>query len=101
MSELTETVSATDEPSFSFPFCVMIKGSFICRFAILTQLLHHAVFQRIVCLFNQADIFVCVVCVFPAQDNPDSPRHKYNFIADVVEKIAPSVVHIELFRKYV
>lgn len=37
----------------------------------------------------------------PAQDNPDSPRHKYNFIADVVEKIAPSVVHIELFRKYV
>ncbi|CAL8369199.1 serine protease HTRA1A [Gadus morhua] len=34
-----------------------------------------------------------------AHDNPDSPRHKYNFIADVVEKIAPSVVHIELFRK--
>lgn len=32
-------------------------------------------------------------------DNPDSPRHKYNFIADVVEKIAPAVVHIELFRK--
>ncbi|XP_008319801.1 serine protease HTRA1A [Cynoglossus semilaevis] len=34
-----------------------------------------------------------------AQDDPDSPRHKYNFIADVVEKIAPSVVHIELYRK--
>ncbi|KAM4607561.1 serine protease HTRA1A-like [Polymixia lowei] len=34
-----------------------------------------------------------------AQDNPDSPRHKYNFIADVVERIAPSVVHIELYRK--
>ncbi|XP_075870206.1 serine protease HTRA1A-like [Nelusetta ayraudi] len=33
------------------------------------------------------------------QKNPDSPRHKYNFIADVVERIAPSVVHIELFRK--
>ncbi|XP_034464088.1 serine protease HTRA1A [Hippoglossus hippoglossus] len=33
------------------------------------------------------------------QDNPDSPRHKYNFIADVVEIIAPSVVHIELYRK--
>uniref|UniRef100_A0A3Q3W2I2 HtrA serine peptidase 1 n=1 Tax=Mola mola TaxID=94237 RepID=A0A3Q3W2I2_MOLML len=29
----------------------------------------------------------------------DSPRHKYNFIADVVERIAPSVVHIELYRK--
>lgn len=53
--------------------------------------------------FYQADIlfvYLCVHDVFPAQDNPDSPRHKYNFIADVVEKIAPSVVHIELYRKY-
>lgn len=33
------------------------------------------------------------------QEDPDSPRHKYNFIADVVEKIGPAVVHIDLFRK--
>ncbi|XP_041117299.1 serine protease HTRA1B-like isoform X2 [Polyodon spathula] len=33
------------------------------------------------------------------QANPDSLRHRYNFIADVVEKIAPAVVHIELYRK--
>ncbi|XP_076123297.1 serine protease HTRA1B [Alosa pseudoharengus] len=35
------------------------------------------------------------------EENPDSLRHRYNFIADVVEKIAPAVVHIELYRKMV
>lgn len=34
------------------------------------------------------------------QTDPDSPRYKYNFIADVVEKIAPAVVHIELYRMF-
>ncbi|KAL2101952.1 hypothetical protein ACEWY4_003713 [Coilia grayii] len=33
------------------------------------------------------------------EESPDSLRHRYNFIADVVEKIAPAVVHIELYRK--
>ncbi|XP_061562392.1 serine protease HTRA1B-like isoform X2 [Phycodurus eques] len=35
------------------------------------------------------------------QKNPDGLRLKYNFIADVVEKIAPAVVHIELYRKMI
>lgn len=34
------------------------------------------------------------------QKDPDSPRYKYNFIADVVEKISPAVVHIELYRMF-
>uniref|UniRef100_A0A7N8XVQ0 HtrA serine peptidase 3a n=1 Tax=Mastacembelus armatus TaxID=205130 RepID=A0A7N8XVQ0_9TELE len=40
------------------------------------------------------------VSIGGSQVHPSSPRYKFNFIADVVEKIAPAVVHIELFVRH-
>ncbi|XP_058400370.1 serine protease HTRA1-like [Diceros bicornis minor] len=40
-----------------------------------------------------------VMAQFPGAGRSQQLGHKYNFIADMIEKIAPAVVHIELFRK--
>nr|XP_020019998.1 serine protease HTRA4 [Castor canadensis] len=38
-------------------------------------------------------------CGAPGTRSPGWLRSKYNFIAEVVEKVAPSVVHLQLFRR--
>lgn len=43
-------------------------------------------------------IFPSAECASPFK--PDSPRFKYNFIADVVEKSTPAVVYIEILGRH-
>lgn len=38
-------------------------------------------------------------CVLIGLLHPGSMRYKFNFIADVVDKIVPAVVHLELFQR--
>lgn len=42
-------------------------------------------------------ILTSAECASPFK--PDSPRYKYNFIADVVEKSTPAVVYIEIMGR--
>uniref|UniRef100_A0A8C9V2I2 Serine protease HTRA2, mitochondrial n=1 Tax=Scleropages formosus TaxID=113540 RepID=A0A8C9V2I2_SCLFO len=42
--------------------------------------------------------FPTAECAAPFK--PDSPRYRYNFIADVVEKSAPAVVYIEIMGRH-
>ncbi|XP_061599070.1 serine protease HTRA2, mitochondrial-like [Cololabis saira] len=43
-------------------------------------------------------MFPTAQCASPFK--PDSPRYKYNFIADVVEKSTPAVVYIEILGRH-
>ncbi|KAL4640290.1 serine protease HTRA3-like [Arapaima gigas] len=49
---------------------------------------------------SQAHKGACEQLLSTGPLHPNSPRYKFNFIADVVEKIAPAVVHIELFLRH-
>lgn len=56
--------------------------------------------QRTVAVKNLLidSILPTVQCASPFK--PDSPRYKYNFIADVVEKSTPAVVYIEIVGRH-
>ncbi|KAG5848400.1 serine protease HTRA2, mitochondrial-like [Anguilla anguilla] len=44
------------------------------------------------------NVLLTARCASPFK--PDSPRYRYNFIADVVEKSAPAVVYIEIMGRH-
>lgn len=46
----------------------------------------------------QRSLFSTAHCASPYK--PDSPRYRYNFIADVVEKSTPAVVYIEIIGRH-
>ncbi|KAL1023932.1 hypothetical protein UPYG_G00049210 [Umbra pygmaea] len=51
-------------------------------------------------LITKIDKGLCTSGQGPGISSHNSPRYKFNFIADVVENIAPAVVHIKLFLRH-
>ncbi|KAF4090243.1 hypothetical protein AMELA_G00049570 [Ameiurus melas] len=58
------------------------------------------VFQRTRFLTNTVIHFLIPQAYCAAAYKDDTPRYKYNFIADVVEKSAPAVVYIEILGRH-
>ncbi|XP_072532983.1 serine protease HTRA2, mitochondrial-like [Salminus brasiliensis] len=58
-------------------------------------------FQRTCSLRNSVLHSILPVARCASPYKPESPRYKYNFIADVVEKSVPAVVYIEIVGRHV
>ena len=69
-------------------FGAICSGSVVAAF-LATKTLHHGKFS----LFPEVHAITTT--------DGDSPRKQFNFIADIVEKIAPAVVHIEIQGRFV
>lgn len=71
-------------------------GLGLCVVALLDSQQDEKVKDRRVSISRQRLELILPTAQCASPFKPDSPRYKYNFIADVVEKSTPAVVYIEI-----